>query len=144
MIYIDSNVFIFAAIDRGTAGDEAGELLDLLRKDVLSACTSALTFDELLWIVRKEKGIEESVLACKSVMDIRGLKTVRADKNTVLVALDFIKNYNLKPRDALHMATMKLENINEIISNDSDFDKVKTIKRYTIKNLLINIKEKNK
>jgi len=49
-----------------------------------------------------------------------------------MVALDFIENYNLKPRDAFHMAIMKELNLTSIVSDDIDFDRVKKIKRINL------------
>ncbi|MEK6973865.1 MAG: type II toxin-antitoxin system VapC family toxin [Nanoarchaeota archaeon] len=43
--------------------------------------------------------------------------------------MDFIEKYGLKPRDAFHLAIMENFNIKEIVSDDSDFDKIKGIKR---------------
>ena len=41
-------------------------------------------------------------------------------------ALEYVKNYKLKPRDAFHLAIMKNNFIEEIITNDSDFERIKS------------------
>ncbi|MEM2494139.1 MAG: type II toxin-antitoxin system VapC family toxin [Nitrososphaerota archaeon] len=38
-------------------------------------------------------------------------------------------NYNLKPSDAIHLATMEKVGIKNIVTEDEDFDKVKEVKR---------------
>ena len=43
--------------------------------------------------------------------------------------LEVYKNEKLDPRDSIHLATMQINKINIIISQDSDFDKIKQIKR---------------
>ena len=48
---------------------------------------------------------------------------------TPLTALEFMEKYKLKPRDAFHVAIMENFGIKEIVSDDSDFDKVREIKR---------------
>jgi len=42
---------------------------------------------------------------------------------------DILKKYNLKPSDAIHLAAMKLEGINIIVSEDADYDKIKDVRR---------------
>lgn len=50
-----------------------------------------------------------------------------------LQAMDeVILNYHLRPRDALHLATMQKCNCFNIISEDSDFDQVSIVTRYTL------------
>ncbi len=44
-------------------------------------------------------------------------------------AQKLVEKYKIKPRDAIHSATSLSLNINEIISEDSDFDKVEELKR---------------
>ncbi|MEM1574817.1 MAG: type II toxin-antitoxin system VapC family toxin, partial [Nitrososphaerota archaeon] len=41
----------------------------------------------------------------------------------------FLLNYNLKPSDAIHLATMEKVGIKNIVTEDEDFDKVKEVKR---------------
>ncbi|MBI5254150.1 MAG: type II toxin-antitoxin system VapC family toxin [Euryarchaeota archaeon] len=43
-----------------------------------------------------------------------------------------IEKYNLRPRDAFHVAIMKSFGVTEIVSDDSDFEKVEWIKRIKI------------
>jgi len=49
-----------------------------------------------------------------------------------LLSLHYLEKYALKPRDALHCATMQENEIEAIASFDKDFDKVKEIKRIRI------------
>ena len=44
-------------------------------------------------------------------------------------ALEIMENNNVGPRDAIHISSALSQGINEIISLDKDFDKVKEIKR---------------
>jgi len=45
------------------------------------------------------------------------------------LALELIKKYNIKPSDSLHLGAMRKNNINIIISEDKELDKVDWIKR---------------
>jgi len=46
-----------------------------------------------------------------------------------LVALEIIERYKPKPRNAFHIATMKEYKLKEIVTDDSDFDRIEWIKR---------------
>jgi len=47
----------------------------------------------------------------------------------IKTAAHFFSHYKLKPRDAIHMATAHNSDIKNIISEDSDFDKISLIER---------------
>ncbi|MCY0891551.1 MAG: type II toxin-antitoxin system VapC family toxin [Pyrobaculum arsenaticum] len=47
-------------------------------------------------------------------------------------AAKYLLNHNLKPSDALHVGAMASHRIYTIVSEDSEFDKVPTIKRLWI------------
>jgi len=46
-----------------------------------------------------------------------------------LRALEFIEIEGLKPRDAFHAAIMEDLGVNEIVTDDTDFDKLESTKR---------------
>lgn len=64
------------------------------------------------------------------------MKVLLVDKLIIVESLGIIENFNLKPRDAIHAAVMKINKIKEIVSEDADFDKVEGIIRYDIKSFL--------
>ena len=61
---------------------------------------------------------------------------IGANKSILFKAQQLIEEYNLKPRDAIHAATALVNGINEIISDDSDFDKIKEIRRIPLEKLM--------
>lgn len=132
MIYIDANIFIFAFADNSENGEFSRKILEMIETKKIAAATSSLTIDEVLWALRKEIPQNEAIRACKTILKIKGLKILRVDKTTIFESLDIVSSFNLKPRDAIHVATMNLEGIKEIISEDLDFDKLKDIKRFSI------------
>ena len=72
----------------------------------------------------------------KDLLDLN-IKFIDVDKIILHHALDMILKYKLKPRDAIHAATMELNNIYNLISEDSDFDRIDWIKRNGIMNFKI-------
>ena len=132
MIYIDANVFIFAFADNGQNGEFSRKILEIVESQSIAAATSSLTIDEVLWSLSKEIPKKEAILACRTILKIKGLRVLNIDKKIILESLNIVEKYNLKPRDSIHVAAMILNKINEIVSSDSDFDNVKEIKRYGI------------
>ena len=125
--YLDTNVFIYAAIQNDELGINSRRILDLITIGKIYGFTSCLTFDEFVWVVRKLKP-ELLVMGANSLLE-SNLKFVDVNKLVLQNALDIIKEFNLKPRDAIHAATAISPNIDEIISEDKDFDSVRELKR---------------
>ncbi len=140
MIYLDANIFVFAFLESGNYGQSFRKILGMVEEQKIFASTSALTIDEVLWVLSKEIPKNEAISACKSILNIKGLKILVVDKNTISESLNIVENYNLKPRDAIHIAVMKINKIKEILSEDSDFDKIKEIKHYNLNEFMLKLK----
>lgn len=128
MIYVDANVFAFAVLASDKQGARAQDFLQSI-EDGTKAMTSALVLDELMWVLRKNGHPE---LIPDIIEDIYATKNLEVKEVPALIplrAVDFIKEHHLKPRDAFHVAIMEHFHAGEIASDDSDFDKVKGIKR---------------
>ena len=128
MLYIDANIFIYAAINTEETGKKARSLLLKIQQGEEQAATCALTFDEVFWSIRKRKP-ELAKETCVALLNFPNLQIIPADRELALSALKIINDYNLAPRDALHAATAIKVKADYIISTDSHFDKIKEIKR---------------
>jgi predicted nucleic acid-binding protein len=53
MIYVDSNLFIYATLNTEEVGEKARSLLQRIQQGEEKAETSALTFDEVFWAIKK-------------------------------------------------------------------------------------------
>lgn len=131
MTYIDANVFIFAILnDRSNPLAQSSiSVLDKIIKGELKAVTSVLTWDEVVWSLRKNLDIEIVKEEGKKFLNFPNLEFIPADEFIIREAQKIVEKYNLKPRDAIHAATAVSKSIKEIISDDPDFDAVKEIKR---------------
>ena len=129
MIYLDTNFFIFALLDQTKKGDKAREIQREIIAGKNFAITSPLAMDEVIWVLLKNG---KQHLIRKTVEDIYSVPNLNVREVSALIplsALEFMEKYKLKPRDAFHVAIMENFGITEIVSDDSDFDKVKEIKR---------------
>lgn len=129
MLYIDSNVFIYAALSTEEEGDKARGLLEKIQEGKERAITSALTFDELVWVVKKHRNVEDAVSAGEAFLNFPNLRLVLVNGELLVLALSLIKNYNLDPRDAIHAATAIMEKTKIVVSTDAHFDKIKELRR---------------
>tara|TARA_Y100000310_G_scaffold330441_1_gene402067 strand:+ start:1028 stop:1429 length:402 start_codon:yes stop_codon:yes gene_type:complete len=127
-VYLDSNIFIYAILDKFEKGNRARKFLRKVNNGEIDAYTSCLTYDEVLWIVKKNKTKEDVLNASKSFLHL-GIKLLPVNIETLWSAQDIISIYNLDPRDAIHVAVCINNNIKNFSSEDKDFDKVKEIKR---------------
>ncbi len=138
MKYIDSNVFIYPIIaDEKVEKKAKFSRLVLLKiaEGRLEALTSVLTWDEVVWVVRKFLGKEASIDIGEKFLRFPHLKFLPVTLDITLKAQKFIEIYDIKPRDAIHAACALKNNVNEIISYDKDLDKVEEIKRVSPKDL---------
>ena len=134
--YIDANVFIYAALEQGSRGVAAREIVKQIHEGQFPAATSAITFDEIVHVVRKESDIQRSIAAGIAFLHCDNLQLIAVDKSLLHHALDVIRHHNLRAKDAIHYATMRVKGIKTIVSNDSDFDKIKEIVRKPIEKAL--------
>jgi predicted nucleic acid-binding protein len=130
-------------------------LFTRLQAGELSAYTSVLTFDELTYrlllaLIRDHYGgspldrlrdQEEKLIAEFYPQLASPLAQLRAFPNLSLVDVtasdldamnEAILQFHLRPRDALHLAAMHKCGCFDLVSHDTDFDRVPMIRRYTL------------
>ncbi len=129
MSYIDSNLFIYAALYEDERGKKARDHIKDVRKGKKVEYTSALTFDEVFWIVKKEKGEKEALKAVRAMLEMNNLRFVEVDTSLLWDSYKLIDKYGLDPRDSIHLASALKVGEKKIISEDDDFDEVDEIER---------------
>ena len=128
VLYLDANIFIFAALNTEKEGEKALALLLRIQNGEEQAVTSSLTFDEVFWEVKKNRGFEKAIETAEAMLNFPNLTIVSADRAVVSLALGIIREYHLAPRDAIHAATAIAEKADFIISTDQHFDRIKELK----------------
>ena len=132
MAYIDANVFIYPILyeeEQEPKVKHAKQILLSIEKGELSAYTSTLTWDEVVWITRKVMGRDEAISQGQKLLGFLNLQWILVDENILSQAQALINKYNLHPRDSIHVASAIDRKIKIIISDDLDIDQVKEIKR---------------
>jgi len=124
-IFIDANFFIYLNCftdEYSTKYIEINNKYDLY--------TNVLVFDELIYISKKKYNvlykdtssfINNSILPFVNILDIT--------TNTYNKAVKIMLKYKLKPSDSIHVASMLSNHIDNILTEDSDFNNIEGIKR---------------
>ena len=132
MAYIDSNVFIYPILyteEVEPKVKKAKQILISIEKGDMTACTSTLTWDEVVWVVSKTMGRNEGISQGQKLLGFLNLQFIAVDENILSQAQALMNKYNLNPRDSIHIASAIDRKMKVIISDDKDADKVKEIKR---------------
>ena len=130
MVYLDTNVFVLALLAKDELGNAAKRILANLEK--IDAETCCLTFDEVAWAVSKVAGIRAAAEMCRTVLALKHLKVVPVTHGDIWDMTLEMEAFELRPRDALHLAVMKRLGESSIVSEDEHFDKAK-VKRIPIR-----------
>lgn len=132
MLYLDSGVFIYAALSREPIGNRARRLLQKVRDGQQEACSCALTFDEVVWVVQKHRSREDALAAGHAFLGLPNLTVLSLGQDSLFSALSLMQQYPLDPRDAIHASTAILNRCSAIVSADAHFDRLTEIPRKTI------------
>lgn len=136
-IYIDSNVFIFPIIYEDIPkAEKAKEILRDIEKRRITAYTSILTWDEVVWVVFKVLGKADSIEISKKLLKFPNLRFINVNDNIIIKAQYLREKYQLNPRDAVHCSSSITKRIKKIISDNKDFDVVKEIERIPIERFI--------
>jgi predicted nucleic acid-binding protein len=131
VLYLDANVFIYAAINTEELGEKSAALLKKIQLGKEKAETSALTYDEVFWAVKKHD-LKLAFEACEALLNFPNLEIIPADRELASSALQLIRECHLDTRDALHAATALREKADYVVSTDPHFDRVKQLKRRSL------------
>ena len=135
MIYVDSTIFVFALLYDPSESIHAHisqrVLMDIALENI-PACTSSLTWDEIVYAVRKNVGDGASVIAGEKFLGYPNLQNLRTDSQTLKTAQQIISKYSIGPRDAIHVASAIRANARAILSNDSDFNRIQEIAKISL------------
>jgi len=130
-MYLDANFFIIGVFNFEDKGKKARKMVETIKKGK-KAVTSSLALDEVMWVLSKNKKKRYIRKVIESIYSMENLEVKEVSSLIPLRALHFMETYNLKPRDAFHATIMEYFGINEIVTDDHDFDKIKSIKRIKI------------
>jgi predicted nucleic acid-binding protein len=132
MHYIDSNVFLYPVLYQAETQPKAKKAKEILLKienGSLSAFTSTLTWEEVVWVVSKVMTINDGIAQGQKLLGFPNLEFINVDEGVLTQAQTLMNKYKLSSRDSIHAASALDRRIKTIISDDEDFDQIKEINR---------------
>ena len=134
MIYLDTNVIVYAIENHPKYGKKCKEILEDVESGKVKVTSSVLILVELInaivklnKILKKENrsllNLEENISAVLS------LPINWVDLDFLIIERASQYEYEINGVDYLHIATMEINSMTEILSADEDLDKVRIIKR---------------
>ncbi len=95
--------------------------------------TDVLVLDELIYVSKKRYFVPYVITLSfiKSIV-LPYVIVLPLGEDEYNEAAKFIEKYDVKPSDALHIGAMKMNNIDVIVSEDKELDKIDEIKRMWI------------
>jgi len=127
--FVDSNVFIYVLV-KSPKDDYiiAKRILQRIEEGEEAVTNTAVIQEIVNWLEynNRRREIEKLLTAINSYIAMEKIEVSWSD---MIAAIDYMNKYGLDYVDALTLQTMKRNNINEIYTNDRDFDRVKWIRR---------------
>lgn len=128
--YIDSNVFILPVVgEKSDRAAGAARVLERIEKGTIVAFTSALTWDEVVWVVSKVMGEADGRQVGRKLLTFPGLRFLDVTPSTLAKSQGLCEELDLSPRDAIHCASAMIKGIRSVVSDDKDIEKVPGIAR---------------
>ena len=156
-IFIDANIFIYNALDDSHYAESCSDFLKQVETNKLKGVITPHVMDEVLFKIliaeasqhiekftlpNLKKELKSSGFSSKVYKPVKeysdylteltygGLEILTVNGGIVGRSIDLGLQYGLLTTDAIHLSTMKQYGIVNIATNDSDFEKVMSIKTY--------------
>jgi len=129
MIFLDANVFLYAAGGDHPLREPCRLVLRKVEDGLLASNTSVEVVQELLYVLSRRGMPSRGVRLARAVLGLfpEMLPITRTDLGD---ACDLLGAHpGLRPRDAVHVATMRAHGVDTIVSADVHFDRVAGILR---------------
>ena len=129
MIYIDTNIFVYAIQKHLEYGKACSKILDDINNEKLEATSSVLVLSEFISVLVRLRKIDQGISIKESLEAVLSLPITWFDMDIFTLEKASTYNFNISGMDYIHLATMEINSIVKIISADADFDKVEIVKR---------------
>ena len=127
--FLDSNVFLYAAGSEHPLRAPCRRAIEEVAAGDLAAVTSSEVVQEILHVLSRRHLTREAVRLARSAAEVvAGVLPVRREE--VALACELIERHSeISVRDAIHVATMQLNGISEIMTADRHFSAIEGVRR---------------
>jgi len=130
-MYADAGLFLVPVLyaNRAPPVLAAARFLESLARGTRKVSTATLTWDEVVYVVRRLLGPEDSIAKGAELLAFPNLTWLRVDLTVLRGAADLYRSLPIRPRDAIHAAAALEAGEPEILSEDRVFDRVSGLRR---------------
>jgi len=131
-VYADSNIFIRPLVsdeDSSSAVASCRRLLSAIENGKVVAYTSTLTWDEVVYVVRRVLGKADSIQVGEKLQRFPNLRFISVSEDIIRAAQKLVSEREILPRDAIHAASALSRKVDVLVSDDADFDAIEGVKR---------------
>ncbi len=130
-MYADAGIFLLPVLhtERLPLAATAARFLESTARGTRALSTASLTWDEVVYVVRRFLGPEDSVAKGRDLLAFPNLTWLRVDHAVLRRAADLYRSLPMRPRDAIHAGAALEAGEREILSEDRVFDRVPGLDR---------------
>ena len=130
MIYIDTNVFVYAIENHPKYGPACKKILtEIMNKKIDAACSVIVLAELLNVLVRMRKLTSGKLDVKRSIQAMLSLPITWFDLDFFVLENAAGYNYNISGIDYVHIATMEINAIKKTVSADAELDKADSVER---------------
>ncbi|OGI14392.1 hypothetical protein A3K63_02035 [Candidatus Micrarchaeota archaeon RBG_16_49_10] len=134
MIYLDTNIIVYAIENHPTYGKKCKRILENIQKNKTNAGCSTLVLVELINVLKKinrelEKKGTKALDIKKNIDAVLSLPITWFDMGLIVIKRASEYDYKISGIDYIHVATMELNSISEVMSADKELDRVPILTR---------------
>tara|TARA_Y100000310_G_scaffold323165_1_gene383168 strand:- start:6599 stop:7009 length:411 start_codon:yes stop_codon:yes gene_type:complete len=130
MKYLDTNIIIYAIENHAKYGKKCKKILQDIQDNKLKTCSNILVLVEVINVLTKlNKTLEIKLDIAENINAILNLPIEWYELSFPIIK--HASNYNFKVSgvDYIHIATMEINSIFEVITADKEFNKINFLKR---------------
>ncbi len=128
MIYVDTNVWVYAITADPKFGKKCRQILEELEKGKLDAMISVQVLSEVSDVLYRRFGFRDTVKHVIAILSYP-IELIDLTPDIVVKAAEYSRDYGILPYDGIHIASAVSSLAAEILSADKELDKVDIIKR---------------
>lgn len=133
MKLIDTNIIIYSLGKEHPLKEPCRSFIAKIASGEIAANIDVEVLQEVLYVYTYRNERIKGIAACRYLLDIFP-NPFPVSKNEISLAISFMDKYpSIVSRDAIHAAVVVNNKLKGIISEDSDFDIIKGIKRFKCK-----------
>jgi hypothetical protein len=128
-VFLDTNVFLYAAGASPTRRDACAQVLRRVADGSLEATTNTEVVQEILYVLARRGRRDDGRKLARSVTALFP-DLLPVTRDDMVEVCELLRRYPaLSVRDAVHVSTMLRNGVRTVVSVDSDFDQVSEIRR---------------